>query len=143
MGTLTFRAKFDLKDSSAGSRPVTPPQAFFIVSRARHIAKTSRPIASFGVYLFTVITMAQQLQTITEQYAALYSKAEAPEVTSVTLRAKPPLSSNPSGLSISIARVLSQRISAKPETPAANARGATCDLLDAHFCALDINKVRP
>ena len=87
--------------------------------------------------------MAQQLQTITEQYAALYSKADAPEVTSVTLRSKVPLSSNPSGLSVSIARVLSQRISAKAETPAASARAATCDLLDAHFCALDINMVRP
>lgn len=87
--------------------------------------------------------MAQQLQTITEQYAALYSKADAPEVTSVPLRFKPPLSSDPSGLSVSIARVLSQRISAKAETPAASARGATCDLLDTHFCALDINVVRP
>jgi hypothetical protein len=87
--------------------------------------------------------MTQQLQTITEQYAELYSKSDVPEVNSVTLRSKASLRSNPSGLSVSIARILSQRISARPETPAASARGATCDLLDAHFCALDINVVRP
>ena len=89
--------------------------------------------------------MSQRLQTITEQYKELYLTSDAPEATSLSLRTKPPrdtLKSNPSGLSVFIARKLSNALSAKPpQTPAAGARGATCDLLDAHFCALDVNVV--
>ena len=89
--------------------------------------------------------MTQALQTITEQYKELYSSSDAPETASPFLRtkfSKDVLKTNPSGLSISIARKLSSIHSAKPpQTPAAGARGATCDLLDANFCALDINLV--
>ena len=90
-------------------------------------------------------TMSQRLQTITEQYRELYLSTEAPETASLNLRTKPPadpLRTNHNGLSVSIARKLSSALSAKPpQTPAAGARGATCDLLDAHFCALDVNAV--
>ena len=94
---------------------------------------------------FAGFRMSQRLHTITEQYKELYLSSDAPEATSLTLHTKPPrdtLKSNPSGLSVSIARKLSNALSAKPpQTPAAGARGATCDLLDAHFCALDVNVV--
>ena len=89
--------------------------------------------------------MSHSLQTITEQYKELYLSSDAPETTSISLRTKLPrdtLKSNPSGLSVSIARKLSNALSAKPpQTPAAGARGATCDLLDAHFSALDVDVV--
>ena len=89
--------------------------------------------------------MSHSLQTITEQYKELYLSSDAPETTSISLRTKLPrdtLKSNPSGLSVSIARKLSNALSTKPpQTPAAGARGATCDLLDAHFSALDVDVV--
>lgn len=89
--------------------------------------------------------MAQHLQTITEQYAQMYQASELPERKSVTFEPKlgKGLKTNPSGLSISIVRKLSAAVSAKPpQTPAAGARGATCDLLDANFMALDVDTVR-
>ncbi len=89
--------------------------------------------------------MANHLQTITEQYAQMYQESDVPETKSMTLKLKPSkgLKSNPSGISISIVRKLSSAVSAKPpQTPAAGARGATCDLLDANFMALDVDTVR-
>ncbi|BDA42027.1 Putative 4-hydroxy-4-methyl-2-oxoglutarate aldolase at C-terminar half [Coccomyxa sp. Obi] len=86
--------------------------------------------------------MALTLQTITEQYAQMYQNSDFPETKSVTMPPKPKsgLKSNPSGLSISLVRKLSSAVSAKPpQTPAAGARGATCDLLDANFMALDVD----
>lgn len=89
--------------------------------------------------------MSQSLETITEHYKELYCNTDALEPPSPFLSMKLSrdlLKPNPSGLSISIARKLSSVVSAKPpQTPAAGARGATCDLLDANFCALDVNMV--
>lgn len=89
--------------------------------------------------------MAHNLQRISEQYAQMYQDSDVPETKSVTLKPKPKsgLKSNPSGLSVSIVRKLSSAVSAKPpQTPAAGARGATCDLLDANFMGLDVDTVR-
>ncbi len=91
--------------------------------------------------------MADTLQSISEHFAQVYQASDAPpsETKSMTLKpkARSGLQSNPSGLSVAIARRLSSAVSAKPpQTPAAGARGATCDLLDANFVGLDVDTVR-
>ena len=91
--------------------------------------------------------MADTLQRISEHFAQMYQVSDVlpAETKSMTLppKAKSGLRSKPSGLSVAIARQLSSAVSAKPpQTPAAGARGATCDLLDANFVGLDVDTVR-
>ena len=90
--------------------------------------------------------MATQLSSITEQFHQLYQD-HPQEKAGFTFRpsgVNNGLQSNPSGLSVSIVRRLSSYVSTKPPpTPPAGARGATCDLLDATFCNLDVDSVIP
>lgn len=87
--------------------------------------------------------MASNLASLTEQYHQLYQDHPQDAFTFRPSGINNGLRSNPSGLSVSVVRRLSSYVSTKPPpTPPANARGATCDLLDATFCNLDVDTVR-
>ncbi|KAK9903980.1 hypothetical protein WJX75_001825 [Coccomyxa subellipsoidea] len=84
--------------------------------------------------------MATKVASLTEQYHQLYQDHPQDAFTFRPSGIKNGLRSNPSGLSVSVVRRLSSYVSTKPPpTPPAGARGATCDLLDATFCNLDVD----